>query len=465
MDTFIDAGLIEDQLKAGRSPDRGRVKAVLDKAREKKGLPPEDVAVLLNQADEDTWAEVFELARRIKMEIYGRRIVLFAPLYVANHCTNDCVYCGFRTSNDRVARKALTDDALREEVLALEQAGHKRLIMVYGEHPRYDVHYIASTIKTAYAIKTPDGKGEIRRVNVNAAPLDVDEYRILKDVGIGTFQVFQETYHPGRYAELHRSGKKRDYAWRLYALHRAQKGGVDDVGMGALFGLYDWRFEVMGLMYHALDMEREFGVGPHTISFPRLKAAENTPFAAESSPYAVSDRDFKRLVAVIRLAVPYTGMILTAREPPEVRREVIHLGVSQIDAGSRIGIGGYKQQEKEHLPDREQFNLHDTRSLDEVIRELADMDYIVSFCTSCYRAGRTGQHFMEYAKVGFINEFCMPNAVLTFNEYLLDYASEETRRAGRALIERELTRLPDSRREEVRKMLNEMAAGKRDLRF
>ncbi|QSQ09236.1 2-iminoacetate synthase [Koleobacter methoxysyntrophicus] len=434
---FIDDGKIWDLLEDSKNPEPAEVKEIFAKSRAKARLEPEETAKLLQIEDPDLLEEMFALAREIKEDVYGNRIVFFAPLYIGNKCTNNCLYCGFRRDNRAIERKTLTMDELQEEVNVLVNKGHKRLILVYGEHPDYDADFIAETIRVVYDTKA--GNGEIRRVNINAAPMDVEGFKKLHEVGIGTFQIFQETYHHETYAKLHPKGTlKSNYQWRLYALDRAMEAGIDDVGIGALFGLYDWKFEVMGLLYHTIHLENTFGgVGPHTISFPRLEPALNTPFIGKAK-YRVSDDDFKKLVAIIRLSVPYTGMILTAREKPELRKEVIPLGVSQIDAGSRIGIGGYKKSEMDHIPEREQFQLGDVRSLDEVMREVCKLGCIPSFCTACYRAGRTGDHFMSFAKPGFVHNYCMPNAVLTFKEYLIDYASEETRMAGEKAIEEQL---------------------------
>ncbi len=462
---FIDVNEIEALLGERREPDAVKVRDVLEHAAEKRGLAPEEVAALLRVRDRAVWEDVFALARKIKEAIYGRRIVLFAPLYVSNYCTNDCAYCGFRKSNPECSRHALNEKELQSEVLALENAGHKRLLMVYGDHPRYGCDYIADTIRIAYETKASDPLGEIRRINVNAAPMDEADYRKLKDIGIGTYQVFQETYHPGRYAELHPAGtNKANYIYRVNALHRAQRAGLDDVAIGALFGLYDWRFEVLGLLFHAMELEREFGVGPHTISFPRLEEAINTPFVDET-PYKVSDEDFKKIVAVIRLAVPYTGMILTAREKPELRRDVMRLGVSQIDGGSRIGIGSYQRDDIRPVPERQQFSIHDDRSLDEVVRELAEDGFIPSFCTACYRLQRTGDHFMTLARDGFVKRFCQPNAILTFKEFLIDYAKEETVVAGDRILEREIRDVSEKTLKELSKKLVKLTNGQRDLYF
>ncbi|CFY11646.1 [FeFe]-hydrogenase maturation HydG, radical SAM [Syntrophomonas zehnderi OL-4] len=457
---FLDENLIKQTLLANQQPDKERIREIIAKSKELVRLDPDETAALLNCQDEELWQEMYGAGLQIKQNVYGRRIVTFAPLYISNYCVNSCVYCGFRTENKASRRKQLTMPELEEEIRALVAKGHKRLIMVYGEHPSSDVHYIAETLKVAYSTK--EGHGEIRRANVNAAPLAVEDLEILRDVGIGTFQVFQETYHHQTYQKLHPRGLKANYLWRLYALHRAMEAGVDDVGIGALFGLYDWKFEVMGLLLHTIDLEEKFGgVGPHTISFPRMEPAINTPFA-EKSPYIVNDDTFKKLVTVIRLSVPYTGMILTARESARVRNDVINVGCTQIDAGSNIGIGGY--QEDSLAYDKQQFILGDNRSLDEAIRDMAKMGYITSFCTADYRCGRTGGCFMGIAKKGKIHNLCMPNAILTFKEYLLDYASDETRAAADYLINQELAALPsDQVRETVIKMLDRINQGERDL--
>jgi len=457
---FVDEPFIQETLMANRQPDKSRIRDIMAKSLDLQRLEPEETAALLNNTDEDLWQEMYATGLEIKQKVYGRRIVTFAPLYVSNYCVNSCVYCGFRSENKHTSRKQLNPQELEEEIKALVAKGHKRLIMVYGEHPSSDVNYIADTLRTAYATKV--GNGEIRRVNVNAAPESIEDLRVLRDVGIGTFQVFQETYHHATYKKLHPRGLKADYGWRLYALHRCLEAGVDDVGIGALFGLYDWKFEVMALLLHTIDLEKKFnGVGPHTISFPRLEPAVNTPFVEKTS-YKVDDATFKKLVTVIRLSVPYTGMILTARERAEVRNEVIQVGCSQIDAGSNIGIGSYSEDALDY--NRQQFILGDNRSLDEAIRDMAKMGFITSFCTADYRCGRTGECFMGIAKGGKIHNLCMPNAILTFKEYLLDYASAETRREASYLIDQELEALPNPAvKEKVREMLSRIEAGERDL--
>lgn len=461
---FINDEEIENLLKKCRNPEPQKVRDILAKSLALERLEPEETATLLNVEDEELWEEIFQAAGEVKRKVYGDRIVTFAPLYCSNFCVNNCLYCGFRRDNHLQKRRQLTIEEVRKEAEALVSMGHKRLIMVYGEHPLSDVDYIAKTIQTVYDTKV--GKGEIRRVNVNAAPMDIARLKVLKEVGIGTFQVFQETYHHETYKRVHPEGTiKAHYRWRLYALHRAQEAGIDDVAIGALFGLYDWKFEVMGLLYHTIDLEHHFGgVGPHTISFPRLEPAINTPFVQETR-YRVSDRDFKRLVAVIRLSVPYTGMIITAREPAHIRREVIPVGCTQTDASTRIGIGAYSERYTEQDLKRQQFQIGDPRSLDEVVRELAAMGYITSFCTADYRCGRTGKYFMGIAKKGKIHHFCMPNAILTFKEYLIDYASPETRKVGEELIERKFAELDESLKPIVREYLTRIEHGERDLRI
>ncbi len=457
---FIDDSYINEMIEQKKNPEKSRIREIIARSLELNRLEPEETACLLNCTDEELWEEMYAAGRAIKEKVYGRRIVIFAPLYISNYCVNSCIYCGYRKENSESVRTQLSMDELREEIKALVSQGQKRLIMVYGEHPSSDVHYIAETLKVAYETKV--GNGEIRRANVNAAPLSVNDYRILKDVGIGTYQVFQETYNHDAYRKMHPGGLKAHYSWRLYALHRALEAEVDDVAIGALFGLHDWKFEVMGLLMHAIDLERHFGgIGPHTISFPRLEPAVNTPFI-EKSPYLVDDLTFKRLVTVLRLSVPYTGMILTARERAEVREDVIRVGCTQIDAGSNIAIGGYSKNDPDF--NKQQFILGDNRSLDEVIGAMARLGYITSFCTAGYRAGRTGDYFMHIAKKGRVQNFCMPNAITTFKEYLMDYASEETKKVGNLLIEKELAALAnDAVREKVRDYLKQIESGTRDL--
>jgi len=434
---FIDDECIINLIQEKQGPDKQEVLDIIAKAKENALtgalLLPEDVAVLVNVQDPELWEAIFETANWIKNKVYGNRIVLFSPLYISSPCVNNCAYCGFRNTNTQVKTKTLSMNELEEEIKVLTGMGQKRLIVVYGEHPASDSEFMAKTIEKIYSIK--NGKGEIRRVNVNAAPLFVEEYKTVQAVGIGTYQVFQETYHHPTYHKVHPSNTlKGNYKWRQFALHRALEAGIDDVAIGALFGLYDWRFELLGLLYHAMSLEKEFGVGSHTISYPRLEYAVNTPLTAKS-PYLVSDDDFKKLVAIIRLMCPYTGSILTAREKPDLRMELIRKGgVSQMDAGTRIAVGGYAEMAKEHIPDKQQFLIQDTRSLDEFIYDLCQQDYLPSFCTACYREGRTGDNFMPLAKHATVKNFCIGNGVLTFKEYLLDYASPKVKEIGEKKI-------------------------------
>jgi len=434
---FVDELAIHRVLTENRSPSRESVLDIIRKARDHATtgelLPAADVAALAHVDDPELWESIFETADWIKRTVYGNRIVLFAPLYVSSTCVNNCAYCGFRATNSEVVRRDLTIPELQQEVRALVNTGQKRLIMVYGESPDNDYRYICDTVSAAYQVK--DGFGEIRRANINAPPLSVEEYRAVKSVGIGTYQVFQETYHRPTYRAVHPEGTlKGEYDWRLFSLHRAQEAGLDDVAIGALFGLYDWRFELLGLLHHAAALENEFGVGPHTISYPRLEPAKNTPLTSDS-PWLVRDEDFARIVAIIRLMCPYTGSILTAREPAAIRREMIRNGgVSQMDAGSRIAVGGYSQSQEEHQPDRQQFLLSDTRSLDDFICDLCEDDYLPSFCTAGYREGRTGANFMPLAKHATVKNFCIANGILSFEEYLQDYASPRVRQLGRQTV-------------------------------
>ncbi|MEN6459442.1 MAG: [FeFe] hydrogenase H-cluster radical SAM maturase HydG [Thermoguttaceae bacterium] len=437
---FID----EDRLHGllDRKAEPSQVRDIIAKSMTKQPLSVEETAVLVAAKEPDLVEEIFDAARQLKRDVYGNRIVLFAPLYVGNDCTNDCCYCAFRRSNREAIRRTLSSDELRQQVLALEGKGHKRLILVFGEHPRYSPEYMAECVRQVYATKAKHG--EIRRVNLNAAPLDHQGYATVKAAGIGTYQIFQETYHHETYARVHAvNSHKANYLWRLDGVARAMEAKCDDVGIGALFGLYDWRFELLSLVTHALHLQKHYNVGPHTISFPRIRPAQGVHL---DDKYLVSDADFKRLVAILRLAVPYTGLILTAREPADLRREVLAFGISQIDAGSRIELGGYTEAGDSQSMEREQFELGDIRPLDQVICQLLVDGYVPSFCTACYRLGRTGEQFMEFAIPGFIQNFCTPNALSTLMEYLMDYASPETRRAGEAAIHRELEKLPDGDR-------------------
>jgi 2-iminoacetate synthase len=462
VDFIEDAEL--DALLDRPASDSTETREVVAKALAKEPLTPGETAVLLRAEAPALVEEIFDAARRLKREVYGNRIVLFAPLYIGNECVNDCAYCAFRRSNRGVVRRTLTPDELDRQVVALENDGHKRLILVFGEHQSYDAEYIAGCVRRVYSVRA--GHGEIRRVNINAAPMDHEGFRLVKQAGIGTYQIFMETYNHAAYARAHPRGtRKGDYLYRLDALSRAFEAGCDDVGIGALFGLHDWRFDVLGLVEHANHLRRRYGVGPHTISFPRLRPAAGTRLDRRR---LVGDADFKRLVAVLRLAVPYTGLILTARESAEIRRDVMAFGVSQIDAGSRIEIGGYTDR-RAWSPDgggqvmeREQFSLGDERTLDAVVRQLLDDGYVPSWCTACYRLGRTGEHFMEYAIPGFIQRFCTPNALTTLGEYLADYASPETREAGTRAIARQLDAMPDdAAKAQLAERLRQIARGDR----
>ncbi len=462
MKPFIDADEIWNHINTTVSIP-ALVREVIAKSLEKNRLSLRETAILINAAEPELVEEIKQGARTLKEKVYGNRIVLFAPLYVGNKCTNNCQYCGFRVSNRKVQRTTLDDVQLVKEVEALEENGQKRLILVYGEHPDYSADYIAHTVRIVYGVKV--GNGEIRRVNINAAPLDIDGFRKVKDAGIGTYQVFQETYHPDMYSRYHLGGAKRNFEWRLTALDRAQEAGLDDVGIGALFGLYDWRFEVMGLVRHTNHLEACYNVGPHTISFPRIQNASALDI---SRKYIVSDEDFVKLVAILRLAVPYTGMILTAREPAEVRREVMRFGVSQIDGGTKIEIGSYAASLQVQDLNKEQFQINDTRSLNEIIDELLQQGNLPSFCTACYRLGRTGEHFMEFSVPGFIKRFCSPNAILTLAEYLVDYAPPSTQTKGWEVIEKNLNELESQRAgttNEIRNRIEKIKNGERDMYF
>lgn len=460
MRPFIDPDEIWDIIN-NTSSDRSRVREVIKKALEKKRLTLEETAVLVNTTAEDLIEEIKAGARELKKMIYGNRIVLFAPLYVGNYCSNNCKYCGFRSTNTEAERKTLSDDELINEVHALEDNGQKRLILVFGEHPDYSADFIAHTAKLVYSAKK--GNGEIRRVNINAAPFDIEGFRTVKEAGIGTYQVFQETYHPEAYKMYHLGGKKADYEWRLTALDRAQEAGVDDVGIGALFGLYDWRFEVLALVRHTNHLEACYNIGPHTISFPRIKDATSLNM---DSKYEVSDDDFKKLVAILRLAVPYTGLILTAREAHEVRKEVLQYGVSQIDGGTKIELGSYSEiRNNNQNLNREQFRISDERTLSEVIDELLDDGFLPSFCTACYRLGRTGEHFMEFSVPGFIKRYCSPNAALTLAEYIEDYAGPELAKKGYMAIEKNLANIDENIAVELNNRLLRISSGERDLYF
>ena len=458
---FIDADKIWNHIETAENPTSEKVRAVLDKALELNGLDLQDAATLLANEDLNLDNEIFDTAKRVKESIYGNRMVLFAPLYITNECCNCCSYCGFNATNEDLTRRTLTMDEIGNEVTVLENMGHKRLLLVYGEHPRFGAEWIKETVEAVYATQS-DKSGAIRRVNINCAPLDVEGFKTLASAGIGTYQCFQETYHRETYEKVHLKGKKRDYLWRLHAMHRAQEGGIDDVGMGALFGLFDHRFELLALLAHAQQLEADTGVGPHTLSFPRIEPALGSDMAS-NPPDMITDHRFKKIVAITRLAVPYTGLIMSTRENGALRRELMELGISQMSAGSRTYPGAYSDAELDR-PEVQQFSLCDDRTLDEVILEMAENGFTPSWCTACYRKGRTGDHFMGLAKKGFIQEYCIPNALLTLREYLSDYAGPETKKAGEALLAKsEETMAGRKRGKEFSELLKRVTAGERDL--
>ena len=461
MKPFIDSDEIWKFINEAQ-PDKQKVRDIIAKSLDKQRLSLAETAVLVNATDPELVEEIKEGARTLKKKVYGSRIVLFAPLYVGNLCMNNCAYCGYKAENTQMKRMTLNTEDLVKQVKALEDNGHKRLILVFGEHKTYDAKFIADSVKTVYAVKS--GNGEIRRVNINAAPFDIEGFKTIKESGIGTYQVFQETYDRKTYADVHKSGRKRDYDWRLTALDRAMEGGIDDVGIGALFGLYDWRFEVLSLVRHVNHFEKVYNVGPHTISFPRIKMASGLDI--DTSNF-VSDADFTKLVAILRLAVPYTGMILTAREPAEIRDEVLKFGVSQIDGGTNIEMGGYTKNKDSHQDlDSEQFQINDNRSLSQIVDELIEKDYIPSFCTACYRNGRTGEHFMEFSVPGFIKRFCQPNAILTSAEYLEDYANPQAKEKGYEFLKKEMEAIDDDTfKTKLKERVEKIKEGERDLYF
>lgn len=454
----LEEGNIRRSLERGKTLGNAALSSALERATQLRGLSPDEAAGLLCTSDPALHSDVLSAAAQVKQAVYGDRIVFFAPLYVSNTCQNDCTYCGFRRSNTAAKRTRLTPDQVKEQTRALERVGHKRVLLVFGEGPADTPEYIVSAVEAAYSVR--EGRGAIRRVNVNCAPLTVEGFRKLKEAGIGTYQVFQETYHRATYAQVHPSGPKADYEWRVEAPDRAMQAGLDDIGMGVLYGLYDHVYDTLALLAHASYLDKRYGAGPHTLSVPRIEPAQGAPLA-QRVPHPVDDETFKRIVAVLRLAVPYTGIILSTRESPQLRDELIRLGVSQISAGSRTSPGGYLEDDGNATP---QFQVGDHRSLDEMIGSLCEVGFTPSFCTACYRAGRTGPDFMYLAKPGFIQNFCSPNAILTFKEYLLDYASPEVRTAGERLIAQHLQELPtEALRKRVQGLLERIEAGERDL--
>lgn len=438
------------------------IKEIIEKAKERKGISHREASVLLACEDEALNQEIFQLAEQIKKDFYGNRIVMFAPLYLSNYCVNGCVYCPYHIVNKHITRKKLTQDEVRKEVIALQDMGHKRLAIEAGEDPvNNPIEYILECIDTIYSVHHKNG--DIRRVNVNIAATTVENYRKLKDAGIGTYILFQETYHKERYEKLHPTGPKHDYAYHTEAMDRAMEGGIDDVGLGVLFGLELYRYDFAGLLMHAEHLETTHGVGPHTISVPRIRHADDIDASAFDN--GIDDNTFAKIVACLRIAVPYTGMIVSTRESKACREKVLHLGISQISGGSKTSVGGYYEDEPEDCKS-EQFDVDDNRTLDEVVQWLMSMDYIPSFCTACYREGRTGDRFMSLCKSGQIQNCCHPNALMTLKEYLEDYASTETQKIGLELIQKELSNIPNP---DVRKIVEErlsaIHSGKRDFRF
>lgn len=457
---FINDDIILSMLEKGKKADERELENIIEKGRAAKGLELDEVAALLENTSPMIEEKLFEAGKHVKDAIYGTRIVMFAPLYVSNHCVNSCRYCGYKCAN-RIDRRKLTDDEIRREVEIIEDMGHKRIALEAGEDDKNcPIEYITHAMEVIYSTKHK--KGSIRRINVNIAATTVDNYAKLKAAGIGTYILFQETYHRETYGIMHPAGPKSDYDYHTTAMDRAMEAGIDDVGLGVLFGLYDYKYDVMGLLLHARHLEEKYGVGPHTISVPRLRPAKGV--SLNEFPHLVSDKDFKRIVAILRLAVPYTGIILSTREEPNFRDDVIKVGVSQISAGSCTGVGGY--QEHQEGCSQPQFEPADNRPPLEILKTLCIQGYIPSYCTACYRAGRTGDRFMEFAKNGEIHNLCYPNAMLTFKEYLEDYADDELRTLGNKVIEDNLNNIPQPAiREKTRERLLRIGNGERDLFF
>ena len=462
---FINDGEIVDTLKyADENKDNMElIDSIIEKAKLRKGLSHREASVLLACEDEEKTKEIYALAEQIKKDFYGDRIVMFAPLYLSNYCVNGCVYCPYHYKNKHICRKKLTQEEVKAEVIALQDMGHKRLAIEAGEDPvNNPIEYILDCIKTIYSIKHKNGA--IRRVNVNIAATTVENYQKLHDAGIGTYILFQETYNKKSYEELHPTGPKHNYDYHTEAMDRAMQGGIDDVGLGVLFGLELYRYELAGLLMHAEHLEAVHGVGPHTISVPRIQPADDID--PEEFDNGIDDETFAKIIAIIRIAVPYTGMIISTRESKSVRQKALRLGISQISGASRTSVGGYAEEEDEE-ENSAQFDVSDRRTLDEVVRWLMELGYIPSFCTACYREGRTGDRFMSLCKSGQIQNCCHPNALMTLEEYLVDYASPETREIGEKVIEKELLNIPKEKvREIARKYIEEIKKdGKRDFRF
>lgn len=442
--------------------DRALIAEILEKAKKMNGLLHREALVLLESEDEEVWKEIFSLAREIKERIYGRRIVMFAPLYLSNYCVNGCTYCPYHMKNKNIKRKKLSQEEIRREVIALQDMGHKRLALEAGEHPEHSpIEYILESIETIYSIRHKNG--EIRRVNVNIAATTVENYKKLHDAGIGTYILFQETYHKPTYEKLHPTGPKHDYAYHTEAMDRAMEAGIDDVGIGVLFGLYEYRYDFVGLLMHAEHLEETFGVGPHTISVPRIRPADDID--VNEFHDAIEDALFKKIVALIRIVAPYAGIIISTRESRRSREEVLEIGVSQISGGSSTSVGGYVEKESSEESSA-QFDVDDTRTLDEIIDWLLTLGYVPSFCTACYREGRTGDRFMRLAKSGQIGNVCQPNSLMTLKEYLLDYATADTKEKGEKVIVEEMERIVNEKvRSKAQEYIDQLEGGKRDFRF
>lgn len=458
---FIDRDKLYNLIE-GKTPTQGEIDTILNKAKNLKGLNLEEVAALLRIEDKTQIHQIMETAKFVKESIYGKRLVLFAPIYTGNVCVNNCLYCSFRKDNHLIKRKILTMDEIAQETSALLKQGHKRVLLICGENNKNGTDYMVEAIRTTYGVKERGGKDYIRRINVELAPMEVEDFARLKAEKIGTYVCFQETYDEVKYKEFHPAGTpKADYLYRLTVMDRAMEGGIDDVGIGALLGLIDYRFEVLAMIEHANHLERAYGCGPHTVSVPRMEPAIGAP-AAENIPSPVSDDDFKKIVAIIRIALPYTGIILSTREGDKMRNELIEYGVSQISAASKTNPGSYAHDEE---GTGTQFSTGDHRTLDQVIYSLAKEGYVPSFCTGCYRKGRVGHDFMDLAKPGLIQQFCLPNAMFTFQEYLEDFASEETKALGLKVIEDFNKNVRPEQQEKVKENLKAIHNGQRDIYF
>ena len=461
---FIKNDEINSLIAKGKElvSDKELVREIIEKSKSAEGLTPEETAVLLNLEDKELIEEMFKAARQVKEKLYGKRLVVFAPLYVSNYCVNNCTYCGYKHCNDELKRKKLNKEQLIEEVKVLESLGHKRIALEAGEDPvNAPLDYILDCIKSIYSIKFDNGS--IRRINVNIAATTVENYKRLKDAEIGTYILFQETYHKPTYERLHVSGPKHNYNYHTTAMHRAREAGIDDIGMGVLYGLYDYKYETLAMLMHAMDLEETTGVGPHTLSVPRIRPAENV--SLENYPYLVDDEDFKKIVAILRLAVPYAGLILSTREEPGLRDEIIALGVSQVSTGSCTGVGGYSEAYSDP-EEKLQFEVGDHRSPVEMIESLMEAGYIPSYCTACYREGRTGERFMDIVKSGELYKICEANALITLKEFIDDYGTDRTREIGDKLIKKSIDEIDnESFRKSVEEKINKISNGTRDLRF